>query len=201
VSIGTFNETLRLLQARGLVTVKPGPGGGLFVAEQTPMARLGNAVLNFDTDRTSMAEAVRIRNALEILIVEDAIHHATAEDLAAMRESLGRMSAAVANDDGIGFLRANWQLHGRMAAVSPNIILHSLYVSLLDLVEGHTISVTPDGHRPLRDFHVERYLVHAGIIEAIADRDLAKATELVSEHNAGLGSSHHPLSRVTSPEH
>lgn len=30
VSVGTCNEALRLLQARGLVTVRPGPGGGLF---------------------------------------------------------------------------------------------------------------------------------------------------------------------------
>src|SRR5882757_6150164 len=42
VSVGTFNEALRLLQSRGLVTVRPGPGGGLFAAQQSPMVRLGN---------------------------------------------------------------------------------------------------------------------------------------------------------------
>ena len=37
VSVGTFNEALRLLQSRGVVAVRPGPRGGLFVAEQSPM--------------------------------------------------------------------------------------------------------------------------------------------------------------------
>ncbi|WUX26907.1 GntR family transcriptional regulator [Streptomyces sp. NBC_01438] len=41
VSVGTFNEALRLLQSRGLVTVKPGPGGGLFSGEQSPRGPAG----------------------------------------------------------------------------------------------------------------------------------------------------------------
>ncbi len=36
VSVGTFNEAIRLVQSRSLVTIRPGPGGGLFAAEQSP---------------------------------------------------------------------------------------------------------------------------------------------------------------------
>ena len=61
VSVGTFNEAIRLLQARKLVTVRPGPGGGLFAAEQPPMVRLGNSVLALDAEQTSVADAIRIR--------------------------------------------------------------------------------------------------------------------------------------------
>jgi DNA-binding FadR family transcriptional regulator len=186
VSIGTFNETMRLLQARGLVTVRPGPGGGLFVAEPSPMHRLGHAVLSLDTDQSSIAEALRIRNSLEWLIVEDAIAHAAADDVAAMRESLGKMATAVSESDDIGFLRANWQLHTRIAATTPSPVLHSLYLTLLDLVESHTIDIATDGEVPLRDFHVQRHLVHAALVEAIADRDVERARELVEQHNAGL---------------
>ncbi|HEY3718019.1 MAG TPA: FCD domain-containing protein [Jatrophihabitantaceae bacterium] len=32
VSVGTFDEAVRLVQARGLVAMRPGPGGGLFQA-------------------------------------------------------------------------------------------------------------------------------------------------------------------------
>ncbi len=50
VSVGTFNEAIRLLQARGLVSIRPGPGGGLFATEQSPMVRLGNSVLALDAE-------------------------------------------------------------------------------------------------------------------------------------------------------
>ena len=81
VSVGTFNEAVRLLQARGMVTLRPGPGGGLFAAEQSPMVRLGNSVLALDGDPSSVADAVRIRDALDPLMIEEALWHLQAFDL------------------------------------------------------------------------------------------------------------------------
>jgi GntR family transcriptional repressor for pyruvate dehydrogenase complex len=41
VAPATLTEAVRLLQERGLVTVRPGPKGGIFVARPDPFARLG----------------------------------------------------------------------------------------------------------------------------------------------------------------
>src|ERR1700761_3659096 len=49
-SVGPFNEALRLVQARGLVTVRAGRVGGLFACRQSPLVRLGNSVLAIDGD-------------------------------------------------------------------------------------------------------------------------------------------------------
>ena len=68
VSKGTFNEALRLLQARGLITVRSGPGGGLFAAEPTPAVRIGNAILSLDRTETSLDDAIRIRSALDSVV-------------------------------------------------------------------------------------------------------------------------------------
>src|ERR1700678_2333313 len=94
VSVGTFNEALRLVQARGLVTVRAGRVGGLFASRQSPLVRLGNSVLAIDDDAMSVADAVRIRDALEPLVVEDAARHRSADDLDALRQGLLRMRAA-----------------------------------------------------------------------------------------------------------
>lgn len=181
VSVGTFNEAIRLLQARKLVTVRPGPGGGLFAAEPSPMVRLGNSVLALDGEQTSVADAVRIRAALDPLIIEDALWHASPADLADLRARVRRMQAAA--DDPIGFIHANWELHTRIAAVSPNVMLRSLYTSLLDLIESHTLSVLPVSSGPLPDYVAERYQLHESLVEAIADRDSALALHLITEHN------------------
>src|SRR2546430_9196320 len=55
VSVGTFNEALRLAQQRGIVRVKSGPGGGLFADRQSPLVRLGNSMLAVDQDAASVA--------------------------------------------------------------------------------------------------------------------------------------------------
>lgn len=45
VSVGTFNEGLRVAQSKGAVTLRPGPGGGVFAARQPATITLGNSVL------------------------------------------------------------------------------------------------------------------------------------------------------------
>src|SRR5579875_2328687 len=45
VAPATLGEAMRVLRARGLIEVRPGPGGGLFVAEQSPLIRLAHSVL------------------------------------------------------------------------------------------------------------------------------------------------------------
>jgi hypothetical protein len=71
------------------------------------MVRLGNSVLALDEDAASVADAVRIRDALDPLLVEDALRHASPDDLTAMRRELARMRAAATALDGTAFVHAN----------------------------------------------------------------------------------------------
>jgi DNA-binding FadR family transcriptional regulator len=183
VSVCTFNEAVRIAQSRGVVTVRPGPGGGVFAAAQSPMVRLGNSVLALDADQTPVAEAIRIRDALDPLLIDDALWHASPADIAELREILADMAAAAARHDPIGFIHANWSLHARIAAVSPNPMLRSLYVNLLDQIETHTLAVLPAGEQPLPDYIADRHALHAAIIDALDARDREGALRLIAEHN------------------
>jgi len=183
VSVGTFNEALRLLQSRELVTVRPGPGGGLFAAERTPTVRLGKSILTLDADQTTVADAIRIRNALDPLLIEDALWHASPADLALLRERLAPMARAAADIDGVAFVRANWQLHAEIAAISPNPLLRSIYSTLLTIIESHTLSVLPDDDITLPEYMAERYHLHADLIDALDRRDAIAAARLIASHN------------------
>ena len=183
VSVGTFNEAVRIAQSRGVVTVRPGPGGGVFAAAQSPMVRLGNSVLALDADQTPVAEAVRIRDALDPLLIDDALWHSSPADIAEMREILTDMATAVQRQDPIAFIHANWSLHARIAAVSPNPMLRSLYVSLLDQIETHTLDVLPADERPLPEYIADRHALHSSIVDALDDRNREQALHLIAEHN------------------
>jgi DNA-binding FadR family transcriptional regulator len=183
VSVGTFNEALRIAQSRGVISVRPGPGGGVFAAAQSPMVRLGNSVLALDADETSVAEAVRIRDALDPLLIEDALWYASPADIAEMREILADMASAAGRLDPTGFVHANWSLHARIAAVSPHAMLRSLYVNLLDQIESHTLAVLPASEQPLPDYVAARHVLHAALIDALEQRDHDRALSLITEHN------------------
>ncbi|MFC0447403.1 FadR/GntR family transcriptional regulator [Rhodococcus jostii] len=183
VAKGTFNEALRILQSRGVITVRSGPGGGLFAASPTPIARLGNSILSLDAAEGDVADAVRIRDALDPLLIEDALDHSSAVDIARMRTALDVMQQSADAGDATGFVRANWELHATIARVSPNAILKSIYLSLLDLIESHTVSVEPVGERPLSEYIAERQQLHADLVDALDRRDREKALRLIHEHN------------------
>jgi len=200
VSVGTFNEALRLVQARGVITVRPGRVGGLFASRQSPLVRLGNSVLGLDSGAASVADAVRIRDALDPLLVEDAVRHAAAPDLSAMRRELDRMRAAADDLDGIGFIHANWALHARIAEASPSAMLRSFYLSLLEIIESHTLSVQSVDERPLPEYIAGRYRLHADLVEAIAAGDHRRAAQLIAEHNTTSPEPQGPGEGVTSPE-
>lgn len=185
VSVGTFNEALRLLQSRGIVSVRSGPGGGIFAAAQSPIVRLGNSVLALDADETSVADAVRLRDALDPLLVADAVRYSSAADIQAMRKPLREMAAAVAALDATTFTRANWALHAQIAEVSPSAILRSFYCSLLEMIESHTLFVLPV-REPLGGYIQERYELHAALVDAIEARDAAEAERLIQAHNTSI---------------
>jgi DNA-binding FadR family transcriptional regulator len=186
VSVGTFNEALRLAQSRGLVEVRPGPGGGLFAAEQSPLVRLGNSVLalDADADAVAVADAIRIREVLDQLIIPDAAWHSSPADIAEYRAQLRAMAAAKDAMDGPAFVHANWRLHELLANVNPCSMLRAIYMALLEIIRSHATEIqVPDGNA-IEELMATRYRVHAMLVDAVADRDPDRIRRAIAEHSA-----------------
>ena len=183
VSVGTFNEAVKLAQSRGYITARTGPGGGIFAAERSPIVRLGNSMLALSGDATSVADAVRIRDALDPLLIEDALWHSSAADIQDMRVRLAGMATARDTGDGVAFVRANWALHARIAEVSPSVILRSIYLSLLEVIDSNTLAVSGTTDEPLPGYVAARHLLHERLVDAIEARERTEALRLIAQHN------------------
>ncbi len=51
--------------------------------------------------------------------------------------------------------------------MGPNVILRSLYLSLLESIESHVLAVQPDEAHPLPEYIRSRNELHAALVDAI----------------------------------
>lgn len=177
VATTTVNEAIRVLEHRGVVHSKPGPGGGVFVSERSGWLALSQLVLGFKHSRTAAAEVLAVRDALEPLIASDAARHHRKRDLVDLRRLLKAMGSQV--DDPAGYLRTNWAFHRRIADMCENDFARGLYDGLLDFAESQLADVEAigvfDGSTNLA--------VHQALLDAIASRDGDSVLTAVAEHN------------------
>lgn len=183
VSVGTFNEALRLSQARGVVELRRGPGGGIFSVEQPPLVRLGNSMLTLDGGADSVADAIRIRDQLDVLVVEDAARHSSAADVAAYRVQLDAMSRAEQAGDALAFMAANWRLHDLFVQVNPSPMVRAIYTALLEIIRSHTVGVSGADGSADADLMRRRREVHADLVDAIAERDPERLRAAIAAHS------------------
>jgi GntR family transcriptional repressor for pyruvate dehydrogenase complex len=161
VAVATVNEAVRLLEMRGLIEARPGPGGGVFVANSSVRVALKRNGLQATWGAARFADCLVVRNGLEGLVCRDAATHATREDIAALHEIVDAMERAA--DDPERYFELNWTFHRRIAKGCRNAPLHSIYLTLLDFLE--------DGLRPadLREFDPGRDVaIHRELVDAIA---------------------------------
>jgi DNA-binding FadR family transcriptional regulator len=179
VAAATLNEAVRLLTARGTVSVRPGVKGGIFVATPPPLVRLGRKMLELSGDSVPVSDCLVMRDALEPLLAREAMRHRTDADIADLRRLADEMAAAEA-ESGVGYLAANWALHRRIAEITPNKILQHTYVSLLEFVETRLRGVTSD--EPTAR-HVDGPAVHRELVEAIAAGDPERLDAAAAAHS------------------
>lgn len=139
---------------------------------------IGQSMMSLSTDAVSVADAIVVRDALEPLLVADAVRYATAHDIAELRQLVTAMARTL--DDPVRFLQADWQLHRRIAGITQNEVLTQVYTQLVATLEQSVEQIVPDESLPT--YVQQRLRLHADLVEAIAAADTDSAAELVRQH-------------------
>jgi DNA-binding transcriptional regulator YhcF (GntR family) len=192
---GTLREALRLLEFQGVIALKPGPGGGPILMNPEPAHLASTLQLLMQLNKASYRVIVEARTALEPMISQLAAERISAESLAELAGTIGRMRAGPA---GVLAVRGHRHLAergpvvlrdgdvddpGRLGEVPGEPLLCRLEVPGLD-VRGTRVPVAEG-----LDQHVLRGIVHApGPVEPqAAGLGAAGLGELPGDLGPGVG--------------
>lgn len=180
VGRSTLREAVRALAHNGIVEVRQGDGTyvrSLPAAGETLSGRLR---------RAKVGEVQEVRRALELEIVRLAAERRKGEDLRRMRAHLEVRREALAGNDLPAALEADIAFHCAVAGAAGNRVLADLY---------RTFALTlRDALSALWDVSVSSPAdtddLHAGLMEAIAARDVrraaAAAVSLLDIHDVSI---------------
>lgn len=177
VSRVTVRDALRVLEANGLIRIRPGAKGGAFVT--VPPASLlrdglANLLVLSDVDAPHVTE---VRQVLEVAAVRLACERADEQDVRELDEICDQTEQAIASGD--YDIRLSAKFHARLAAASHNpafaLVVESLYGPMLvSLAEAKEVA---------GDYGIgeDRY-EHRQIVGAIRDGDEATAVAIMERH-------------------
>jgi DNA-binding FadR family transcriptional regulator len=181
ISPTIMNETLRILRDRGLVGVRPGAGGGVFVASQPPQVRLGGMDLWFVDSAIHPLDLFEARLYLEDSLAEVAFDRADERDISIMQAGYDDLERA---DDARAFLEALLRLHRSMVSAARVSVLDGMHQTIIALLQaGVRRAVFIDGYQPLRQGSLD---VHRELLEAIRHHDRTRFQNALASHRESL---------------
>lgn len=133
VSRTAMREAVHILVARGLLQSKRGVGTTVRQVTSGQVAEPLRLVLQAQGDSISVNHLHQVRSILEVAIAELAAQQATAEDTAALQQSLERMEWA--QDDSVQFALCDTEFHRALAQATHNPLLILLLDSIRDLMQ------------------------------------------------------------------
>lgn len=183
ISRPTLREAVRVLVDAGVVEVRPGSRGGIFVAsDYVPIELLRS---RSDLRLGEVAGVLEARRLLEPRVAQLAAHHARDEDYADLQRIIDAQKALLAAGDVLAnedrFLQLDTQFHLRIARATGNTTIVSLMRTLLRRLE---IARDLALHEPpIAPWVID---VHERTFAAIRSADQDRIELVMDEHLAAM---------------
>jgi DNA-binding FadR family transcriptional regulator len=175
LSRATVREGLRLLEAEGLITTRPGRGGGATVQRPGSDGHTRSLATLLQFDGSTLDELFEAWSALVPVCGRLAATHITPEQIAALHVHLARMEAALG--ECMAFTELEVSFHALVAQATNNAVLRIYGTSLAELTYRHIRNI------PFTNAHMEAGLSACrAILESIEQRDGERAEHRIARH-------------------
>jgi DNA-binding FadR family transcriptional regulator len=172
----TLREALRILETRGVLTIRSGPGGGPVVRHPEPSDLTEALTLILQFQRATLEEVMRARSWLEPTAARMAATHITKAEIKRLREINAEMQAAIdAPEENIK--NANDRFHRVIAGATGNVVVQVFTETLLTVADAGTGDLTHS-----RDFKRTAVRGHEAVIAAFEARDPDAAEKAMRDH-------------------
>ena len=176
VARASLREALRILEIHGMITIKPGPGGGPMVAAISS-EDLGKTLTFFlQASGTTFREVMQARLLLEPIMAHQAAERGDEEVRTALREGIER-SRQVLDQGDDQYLAVATDFHGLVSGASGNGVLDLLTRALKDIYVARVRSVVYQPDERAKLLHD-----HEVVADAIIAGDGEQAEKLMREH-------------------
>lgn len=195
VSRPTLRESLRILEAQGVLQLRPGPKGGIVVSKPGLDILAHGLSVYLRLHDVPFVAVLKAREAIEPALAAEAVENATDEDLAEMQASIDRMKETT---DQAAFIEENRIFHSVIARASGNQVMEIFWTTISILAAGEN-----DGIRYTSKNQKHVIAAHQKIHDAIKARDAVVASEEMRSHLMELqylvrGSYKHLIKKETS---
>ena len=181
VSRATLREALRILEASGLVEVRRGARGGIFISSP-PIDRSGDALsalIRFG-DATPQ-HFTEFRRTFEMESAELAARRATPDAIADLMAAVAELTEA-ANRPGVPwetYMNLDIEVHRRLAAASGNPIREAVMLALNGAFRQSVLMVSHQDTLAWRSRQASELL---GVAQAVRQHRPAVAKRLIEQH-------------------
>ena len=175
VGRGTLREALRFLELQGVLTLKPGPGGGPVIEKPDATYLANGLVLLLQFSESPFSMIVEARGDLEPVMARHAASRMSAESMTQLGGSVEKMRENLADRE--IFLATNREVHELIAWGSGNAMYGFLIDALVDIVDGTHMGVDyPEQRRKAI------LSAHERIYTALEKHDGDHSFEAMEEH-------------------
>ena len=172
----TLREALRILETRGVITIRSGPGGGPVVRHPEPTDLTGALTLILQFQRATLVEVLDARIWLEPIGARMAATHITKAEVAHLEEINEEMRAAIGSSEE-SIMEANQRFHRVIAGATGNIVVQVFTETMMTVAD----SGVQELHHS-KKFKQVAVAGHEEIIAALAAKDPDAVEEAMRKH-------------------